>query len=209
MSDAPKIFTPSNATGVAGVEQANAATSGVNGVTASTASEYAPGSGEAAANVRKPRSDKGRPRGKRVMAGDAPTGQTMDSAPGGQVVGFTVDKEIVEQTALTVFKTVDGVLTRKVGATTIRLGGDVEFAKELAQNAGLSIAEGDLMAKLTGIIFEKHGLLTGYAPELLLGVLLAEWGTRVALVLSKLNQLAAKRPTKSNADSPSPDKNNR
>ena len=148
---------------------------------------------------RKQRSDAGQPRLNRRMGARADKDSQMASSENGQAVAFTIDKQIVEKTAATVLHTIDGVIVKKVGSTVIRLGGDMEQANEFAKSAGLTTAEISLMSELTGIIFEKHGLLTGYAPEILLTILIAEYGVRVSITMRKLNLMVEEAEKKTKA----------
>lgn len=115
--------------------------------------------------------------------------------------GFTVDKQIVEKTAKTVLTTIDGFVTRKVVKTAALLGADRDLAVELGQSSQLTTSEADLMSELTGVIFEKYGLLSSWAPEALLGIMITEYGFRVTLVLRRLNELARMKTAKDKAAS--------
>jgi hypothetical protein len=188
-----EAVAPSKA--VAATEQTVEAAKSIEEITADSAAKYPPTTGdgntpEPEIKKRKPRSDLGIQRGPRGMGKRSAKDAQLASIENGQAAGFSIDKEIVEKTASTVLNTIDSVVVRKIGSTTFQLSGNKELARELSQNAALAEGELKLMSELTGIIFEKHGLLTGYAPEILLTVVLAEWGVRVSLTMRKLNQLA-------------------
>lgn len=182
-------------------------------ITAESADKFPPAGGVTPTEAppirkpRKPRDPSSYARGPRGMGKASAQDAALASAQNGQAAAYTIDKQIVEKTASTVLHTIDSVLVRKVGTTVIKLGGDQSLAQEMAANSGLTQGECQLMSELTGVIFEKHGLLTGYAPEILLTVLLAEWGVRVSLTLRKLNMMVEEQEKKNKArvSSPSPD----
>lgn len=182
----------------------------VESITSELANQYAgTGNVEESAKPRKKRSDAGVPRGSRKNLGNGSSeNKAQVTSDNGQAVGFTIDKAIVEKTALTIFHTVDGLLVRRVGQTVIAIGGDVNLAKEFACDCGLTPGESQMMAELTGVIFEKHGLLTGYAPEILLTVLLGQWIGRVGFVMKRLSVMVEEvKRTKKNVSSSSPNQN--
>lgn len=112
-------------------------------------------------------------------------------APGaGKDAGYTVDKKIVERTAGVIFGSVDAAVGRKIYRTAKSLGGDDGISANLAKDAGLTVPEHQLMCELTGVVFEKYGMLTGYAPEILLAITVGEWATRITLVMHRLNVMA-------------------
>lgn len=174
----------------------------VESTTQQVASEYMAGgvapNDSPSPPTRKTRRDKGMPRGsKKSLAVDSAEAQALASAEAGAARGFALDKAVVEKTCGVILDTVDKAIIRKVYKTTKRLGGDEDIAQELARNAGLSKDESGMMANLTGIVFEKRGWLTGYAPEILLSVLIGEWGLRITLTLRKLDELSKiKKPVK-------------
>ena len=189
------------------VTQGVEAPKSIEQITSESAAKFPPSEGatpaEPLAQVRqrKPRSDIGQPRRSKGLGKSAAQNAALASAEAGQAAAYTIDKQIVEKTASTVLHTFDSVLTRKVGSTVIKLGGDLELATEMAKDSGLTQGECQLMSELTGVIFEKHGLLTGYAPEILLSVLLAEWGIRVSLTMRKLNAMVETQEKKKQNDS--------
>lgn len=171
----------------------------VEQITQQVATEYGAGAGidseapfgrkaDGTPRKRFPRNPSGRT--KKVVANDPSGLQAAPIPTPGEAAGFALDKEIVEKTVKTVLGTVDGFVQRKVLKTAGKLGGDPELCQELAQQSGLTVSEANLMSELTGIIFEKYGLLTGHAPEALLLILLTEYSTRVYLVTRRLNELA-------------------
>jgi len=187
----------------AAVESPSEAPKSVDEVTAQVANQYLATGDIAQPKQRKPRSDIGKPRVKRGVDGSPLPAQTPVSPDAGQSAGYTVDKAIVEKTALTVLHAVDHHVVRRVGQTVFKLSGDKELAAEMASNAGLTKEEAGLMSELSGVIFEKRGWLTGYAPEILLAVLFTEWGLRVTLVLRRLDQLEKDAKAAKNAHKPS------
>lgn len=191
----PAITTPP-------IEPAVEAPKSIEEITSESAAKYPPASAgdiaESEKPARKPRRDAGVKRGPRNLGKTSAQVQGVDSAANGQAIAYTIDKQIVEKTASTVLHTIDSVLVRKVGSTVVKLGGDLELAKEMAASSGLTQGECQLMSELTGVIFQKHGLLTGYAPEILLTVLLSEWGIRVSLTLRKLNSMVEEAEKKKN-----------
>lgn len=160
---------------------------------------------------RKPRSDKGKPRGARLgMAENSTQDKALASAKNGIDNSFSIDKSIVEKTVKTMLATIDGLMVRKIGNTAIALGSSPEQARELAIQGGLTSGESEMMGTLSGVIAEKHGLLTGYAPEILLAMMLGGWGFRVTLTLRTLNTLAAEAKKKNvSPSSTDKDTNNR
>ena len=202
MADEPKIYQP----GVAVVVPANDAPKSVDEITSRTAANYPSVGDTPQPRKRKPRSDIGKARKQMGLEKDSGEGQDLGGPSPSQAAAYTVDKQVVEKTAKAILHAVDGALVRKVQQTTIKLGGDKELAIELATSSGLTADEGNLMAELTGVIFEKHGLLTGYAPEILLGLMVSSWSVRVYLTMRRLNQLAEKAAkVKVHADSPQTD----
>lgn len=187
MNDKIPTITPET---IAGTIDNNASSKSVDEITSETRNQYVAGGSENAttplADGRKKRSDAGRARGPRKNLGEN-AGKGKDL--GEQKPSVTLDKVVVEKTVKSVVGAIDGVLVRKIGKTAFMLSKDLDFAKELAGEAGVTPSELDLMGELTAIIFEKYGLLSGYAPEILLGITVTAWGTRVTLVMRKLNQM--------------------
>jgi hypothetical protein len=198
LKDIKAAVTPS----VDAVEQATETAKSIEQITEESAHRFPPSEGTAPVDAsaprkqRKPRDPSTYARGPRGMGKSASQTAAQASVEAGQAAAYTVDKQIVEKTASTVLGTIDGILMRKVVTTVAKLGGDKSLAEEMANDSGLPIAERQLMSELTGVIFEKHGLLSGYAPELLLLVCISEWGVRVTVTLRKLNAMVEEQEKK-------------
>lgn len=138
----------------------------------------------------------GRPRKSSIAPGMGDD-TTKPETPVHSDAGFRVDKEIVERTVKAVVGSADNAVKRRVYTTGLAVGADKELAMQLAASASMSTEEQGLIGELTGIIFEKHGWLTGAAPEILLGAILVSYSTRVGVVLYRLKQIAAMNEEKS------------
>lgn len=171
---------------VEGIEAGIGAAKDPEQLTQQIALGYPPAGDATEPKKRRTRSDAGRPRGPKTVGADAGPGQAVGGAEAGKAIGYSVDKKIVEKTASVVLGTVDSAVVRKIYNTAKALGGDDGISQNLAKDAGLTVNELNLMTELTGVIFEKYGLLTGYAPEILLGITMGEWGLRVTLVMRRL-----------------------
>jgi hypothetical protein len=205
------IFKPAEASPI---EPSVDAPKTVEQITSDVASQHpSSGTSETIATGRKKRSDAGRPRVRKNSLGmDSTSPQNVAGSPNGEVVGYTLDKAVVEKTAKVVIDTIDLAVIRRVYTSSIKLGGDKDFSADLAKKAGLTVPESEMIGTLTGVIFEKHGWLTGYAPEILLCVLLGEWTFRVGMVLKRLNQMEADAKARSKnvaTSSPNQDSNHR
>lgn len=143
---------------------------------------------------RKKRSDAGVKRGnKKIVALDTTEDKKDSDSGSGENAGYVLDKQIVIKTVRVMLNTVDAAVLRKIYKVARGTGADEQSSAELAKTAGLTVSEADTMGELTGIIFEKHGLLTGYAPELLLGVMVTAWGGRVVVTMRQLNVMVAEQ----------------
>lgn len=132
---------------------------------------------------------KGKPRGKGVVADSAPA-----PAAGGLADSPPIDLELVRKSVKGILSAVDDLIGRKIYRFALHVSEqDKGFATSIVHEMEMTPDEKDIISNLSGVICQKYQLLGQYAPELLLGVCLAGYGTRTWLTLRKLRQLAEAR----------------
>ncbi|MBI3868815.1 MAG: hypothetical protein HY299_09815 [Verrucomicrobia bacterium] len=112
---------------------------------------------------------------------------------------YPVDPLLVKRTIKTLLKVVDGYTCRRIYGTTLRITADDNLAASFAAEVGLTEEESTLISDLSAVLAQKYQLAGTYAPEILLGVCVAGYGTRCYMMLQKLDELEAKLAPKEKA----------
>lgn len=140
---------------------------------------------------------KGKPRGKGVVNDSA-----TPPATGGMVDSPPLDLELVRKSVRGILSALDDLVGRKIYRFALHVSDkDKGFATSIVHEMEMTPDEKDIISNLSGVICQKYQLLGQYAPELLLGVCLAGYGTRTWLTLRKLRQLAEERAERMKAKS--------
>lgn len=88
----------------------------------------------------------------------------------------------------------NSLVVARVHRVTLKVsGGDKGLAEALASDVSMKKPEMDQISKLSGLICQRWNILGMYAPELLLGVYLVNYGARVGITMKKLSQLEARQ----------------
>lgn len=128
-------------------------------------------------------------------------GVTPNPARNTATVVPLVDPETIKKSLRGVIGALDNYTARKISRTAQRLEVSSQLATDLANSARLAPDELELIADLAGQVCAKHNMLGQYAPEAMLGMMIAGYGLRVASVMSELKRMES-RLSKERAPAP-------
>jgi hypothetical protein len=97
---------------------------------------------------------------------------------------------VVEKAVRALCSTVDRLVQRRTFATALSVTADQELAKAFAGDVAMAEEEKQQIAALSETVCLQYAILGQHAPVVFLAVTAAGYGTKVYLVLNKLESLA-------------------
>jgi len=158
-----------------------------------------------------------RPVGRPRKDGTAPsTPRPLANPPQSALVGIDVPAfppGVVEKAVGALCKTVDRLVVRRTHQTAFALTKEKALADQFAGDVAMTDEEREQISTLAETVCLQYGMLGQHAPAVFLGVSIIGYGTKVFLVLNKLDEIAKfnrienERRAKDSDRAPGPEKN--
>jgi hypothetical protein len=159
----------------------------------SEGTETATSSGNDAVTLVQAHRGRGRPKGSKN--GGKPADQKVQSEKPNTAKAdpaiVAANTALVRQTVVSVVGATDALVCRVVVRKAKKLNAPKEFVDEIWGDCGMTVKETEIIAECTTTIVSRHEMLMRYAPEVMLGCVLASYGVRVATVMRRLDGMAA------------------
>jgi hypothetical protein len=97
---------------------------------------------------------------------------------------------VVEKAVGALCKTVDRLVVRRTYATAFGLTKDKPLADQFAGDVAMTDEEREQISTLAETVCLQYGMLGQHAPAVFLGISIIGYGTKVYLVLNKLDEIA-------------------